>query len=133
MKQVVYKTNYTEFSKDIENSVAYMKWFPETEFMSEEEFKDEVIRRLKTCKELNLNKFLADDRDFAYPLVPEMQGWVVSQFSEVTVYKHAMVLPSELFSKVSVEKTLDEVEGSNKTYKKAFFEDLKEAEDWVMK
>ncbi len=133
MRQVVYKTNYTEFYKDSETSTAYMKWSPETEFMSEGEFKSEVIKRLQTCKELNLYIFFADNRDFSFPLVPEIQKWVAAQFREVTVYKHAMVLPSDIFSQVSVKQTLEEVEGVNKLYKKAFFDNIQDAEEWVKK
>ena len=106
MKLQVYQTKFTEFVKDSNLSVAYMKWLPETADMTEEEFKEEVVKRLDTCRAASLKKILADDRNFAFLVTPSIQEWLGKTFVNYTVHKHAMILPAEIFSQVSIESVI---------------------------
>ncbi len=131
IKQLVYRNKFSEFYKDSVHSIAYMTWLPETKNMSNTEFEDEVIKRLETCKKQNLVNFLADDRDFLFRIEPKIQEWVADLFSEFTIYKHAMILPVNIISEITVDQTLNLVEKHNEFYVKAFFDKIEEAEEWL--
>ncbi len=101
--------------------------------MSFSDLGPEVLKRLNTLKDLGLTKICADDRNFTFAVSVENQDWIAKVFSNYTVNKHAMVLPSNILVHMSVEQSLEEIEESSSTYKKAIFDNIQDAEKWIIK
>ena len=100
---------------------------------SEEEFKWLLGQVAEIYETFKPSYVLYDQRKFFFPLTPELQNWInenlVAILKRIGVKKMAFVLSHDLFSRISVEQTLEEAGKLNIKY----FEDIDAAQKWVTK
>ncbi len=119
---------YIEVSKLITQT-----WKATSENLTAKGFKSQMLELAKYFEELQPEKVLIDMRKFFFAVNPELQDWVNknvnSKLAKVNA-KTAFVVSNDLFTKISVEQTLDENDGAAVNSK--FFDDYENAKTWLI-
>jgi hypothetical protein len=96
-----------------EEGLATTVWLLATLQMDEEEFYDELRQALHFAQRHRPSKWLADMRDFQFPINPATQQWMAEVFHPgmmaAGVRRFAFVMPQELIAQLSFEQVVDEV------------------------
>ena len=115
------------------NKLITQTWKATSENLTAEDFKNQMLELAKYFKELQPEKVLIDMRKFFFAVNPDLQDWVNenvnSKLAKVNA-KTAFVVSSDLFTKISVEQTLDENDGAEVNSK--FFDDYEDAKTWLI-
>ncbi|HAS39313.1 MAG TPA: hypothetical protein DCS93_02485 [Microscillaceae bacterium] len=143
-KVTIIENKYTSifFDEDLELYEQY--WYPESEDMEEEEYKETITYMLEYITEKNyvLLNYLLDNRDFLFSMSPEMQEWQASNVASVLVkllekqgqspqdIKTAIITSEDFISQLSIEQAMEENEVSELTTR--YFEDEQEAREWLL-
>ena len=130
----VYKSQFLKLMFFEEYKLIEMIWFPETENMTEEEFKQEQLNYLDIIKKLKPNKVLPDTREMNFPVSPKMQEWTNKTLFppslEMGLNKAAIVASKEFITELSVEQTMEEVFGQKFITK--YFNNREDAKKWIV-
>ncbi len=130
---ILHKSNYVEIIYEQENSLIIDKFLPTTEDMDPEEFKKEMNIFAGMCEEHKPERELVHLLDMKYVIVPEVQEWMNNEIFpryENIIKRMAFLVPSELFTQISVEQTMDEESGQK--FVQQYFETENEARKWLM-
>lgn len=134
MKSEIYSSEFVEFEFDTETSIMYERW---TEVEHDEEvYKNEITKKCALLREYKPKLFVDDVSQTNFTIVPELQEWTEGMVGpalvEVGVSKYALIVPEDLFAQVSLDQTVDEVKMTEAPVEFEYFEELKDAENWLL-
>jgi hypothetical protein len=96
-----------------DEGLATTVWQPATQQMDREEFYTELDLALLFAQHHRPSKWLADMRDFQFPIDLATQQWMAEVFHPsmvaAGVRRFAFVMPQELVAQLSFEQVVDEV------------------------
>ena len=108
----IYNDKYRKVNFEPENKILYIEWFRTTEDLTEEEYKEESLAIPGFAKEKEADKILINAVNSLFIVTPEIQDWVnkniVHKYLEAGVLKLAILLPTELFTQISIEQIVDD-------------------------
>ena len=129
----VYKSEYLKIEVESANSLLLYTWFPASEKMDDEKFKSEATKLTDEVDRHKIKNIIADDRDFMFPISPDMQVWVVenllSRLPEIGVKRFAHIQSEDLLIQMSAEQLFQE--DAAKQYQSKYFSSEKEAREWA--
>ncbi len=101
------------------------------EYISDEDFQEKMQEIAKFARVMKPKAFLANTIDFDYTITPEMQEWhnnlLFPIFEEIGLRKLALLVPTDLFTQVSIQQAYDETQA----LQMLFFDDETEALNWL--
>ncbi|WP_299464645.1 hypothetical protein [uncultured Microscilla sp.] len=128
MIELEYKSEFLEVSYDSENSLVVARWTANTRHLTIDRYKPEAMALRQIF--VNHHPFagsLALTKDFYFILDPETQEWVGQQFVGYMPPKSAVVVASEFVSQLSIEQTLQTMDGTVR-----YFDNEPEAREWLL-
>jgi len=132
--KTLFENKFACIMLDPTQSVIEMKWFPSTDYATQEDFKAwnrEVVRHIQ---EHQPKRMLANTKDYKFTITPDLQEWsIIHIFEPMTaagVQKLAMIVSSDLFPQVSLEQFVEEYQGKQLTTK--YFEEVQDAYKWLI-
>lgn len=131
----IYKDKYIKYIYEKENSLLIFYWSKETENMSNNKYKELIIKGVGFTKTYQPKYLINNSLDKRYIALTEMQDWVVknalSKIFENGVRKYAITKSKEFFVQVSTKLAVDE--DDEKQYRVMFFENERKAKKWCNK
>ena len=92
----IYNSKFLRLSYDKENKILKQYWSKKTVFLSEDEYKTEVLAYKEALKEIKAKKVLVDSRDFLYAIPKEIQIWLEKEIFPIIIIvgveKYAMLI-----------------------------------------
>ncbi|MBX2843181.1 MAG: hypothetical protein KTR26_15535 [Flammeovirgaceae bacterium] len=118
-----------------ENSLLRANWFPESEEMTEEVLKKELLYWANGIKQFLPTRLLVDSRQFIFTISPSMQIWMAENiypfYTKNEVKKQAFLVSHDFIARISIMQGVQEV-GSIITESQYFVLE-KEAFSWLLK
>lgn len=131
----IYKNEYWIMLYEKESELLIQFWSSNTENMSAELFKSELINYLEIVKEYQPKRLLSYSPDFFYPISPKEQEWIDKNIIPPTfslgLRYVAVVIPQEFISNLSVQQTMEEPEASKLVTR--YFDNEEDAKKWLLK
>ncbi len=138
--QVLLENKFLKAEFDVAQSYLYINWFPATEDMTYQEYKN-VFHEIAEIVEANRVKYwLGNLVDFRFVVLPELQTWIVERinpkFVEAGLKKMAITVPRDFFSEIALSQSVDEINESNaeqaNSFKIQYFENEEGAKNWLL-
>ena len=129
----LFKNKYCILSNNEQNKIFDQIWSENTEYMSDENYKEIQLKTIDLFKKKLAKKMFIDVKKFNFPIVPDLQKWtvenIINTLANAGILKIAYLAPTELFSQVSIEQTLKEDEEQIFPYK--YFDKKESAMEWL--
>lgn len=129
-----YKSANISIQFDDENSLLRATWFSESENMTEELLKKELLYWANGIKQFLPKRLLVDSREFIFTISPGMQIWMAENiypfYTKNEVKKQAFLVSNDFFARISIMQGVQEV--GNITTESQFFELEEQALQWLM-
>jgi len=128
---------YVEVELDETTSTIHLTWLPETAEMTHQDYKNALSQHCDFVQQYQVKYWYGDARNFAFTIVPELQEWTANIYNrrliEYGLQKMALLVHSELFTLVSIEQTVDEMQAAqNKTgFATRYFDNMEDAYRWL--
>ncbi len=136
MEKEVFRSKYATVNYDEDKKLYIIKYLPETENMSNQEWQELMHSFKALWNEYKTLYMISDDRERKYGYDPEMQDWtlklVVPEWNKIGLKKYVQILPSDFISNLSSEQ-IDEL-GNTKFslyFENKFVGDYKSAINWL--
>lgn len=133
MKTVSLTSNqyfYNDYSA--EQSTLISSVFPASASMSEERYKQEISGLIALLEQHKPKKVVGNMKEMFFPISPEIQKWLDENlfacYAKIGLKKLAIILSNDLFTAVSIEQTIEDVEESAISVK--YFDDLEKGLEW---
>ena len=131
----IFKNKYQKITFEPENKILYIEWFNSNEDMTDKEYKDASIAVPSYAKKQGAIRILNNAINSLFIVTPKTQDWVnknsVPKYLEAGILKLAILLPSDIFTQVSVEQIIDDsVEIAQQRIQ--YFESEKKALKWLL-
>lgn len=112
MNKEFFANSFCAINQNAETQSCEFKWFPESEKMTLEQYKEIAFKQVNAIEDLSAKLLFVDARNFFFVLVPEVQEWIDQEFTprllEAGLEKMAVLLPESFFSQVAAEQLLEE-------------------------
>ncbi|OJJ22808.1 hypothetical protein BKI52_00200 [marine bacterium AO1-C] len=137
MKINIYNSPYIEIFLFKEANIMTHVWKPATIHFTDEEYKAEYQRIIKSLLKLPAipQKTIIDLREFYFALSPEMQDWhgenVFSILYNLGEFYLAVINSPDFIVTVYVEQTFEEFNEKKLKITRKHFENLEEAKIWL--
>lgn len=109
------------------------EWTTDTEYMSEQKFKEEVEKIAEVAEKYKVEKFHDNTTNFLFPISPELQTWVnesiFTRFIAAGLRKYALIVSKEMIAQLSIEQTMEEDNASN--FQVKYFDSPEKASEWL--
>ncbi len=138
----LYKSQYSVMVYDRDRSFLDFSYYATTAQMTEAEYKIEIARYFECLEQYRPKIALSDLKELYFTISPEVQDWINSTLlAKTPPTKTALVMPSDFFTQVSVEQTVnDAMKSKNNDFQISednqtgfrYFEDRKSALTWLM-
>ena len=125
---------------DEEHKLFEQIWLPESEYMTNEDYKATALANAAKGKELGLkiDLYLLDNRNFLFVMAPEMQTWqaenvsskVADYVTDPAALKVAIIMSSDFISQLSIEQAINEGHSDSESFR--YFDDVEEAREWLL-
>lgn len=109
--ETLYQNKYLSLNFDAKKSFFQMIFRRETEFMTIEEYKADMLKCANFMKKNKHNRFLTDLTHFYFILNPELQRWInedVFNFPQPPEYRTAVIISSDFVAQIGVEQMAEE-------------------------
>lgn len=120
---------YDEVKSLFENS-----WFDSAN-MSEEEYKNELVKYADLVVAHRPKNFLVNSSDFAFAVSPNVQLWIAENIFSRTMHpdaeKMAIIVSSDVFAQVSIEQTVEEASELLGKLNTRYFDVVEDAMKWL--
>ncbi|MCC5946338.1 MAG: hypothetical protein JJT94_15510 [Bernardetiaceae bacterium] len=130
----VFKNEYVSVVYYADSDVMKNIWKAATEDMEESDYKKTVEDMAAVVASYNPVKMIADTRDYAFVVTPDLQEWSGEAYFrkcvEAGLAQIAFIVPEDIFTQVSIEQMMSEDIASQLTT--SFFSNIKEAEEWIV-
>lgn len=136
MEKVVHDSQYAIATFDEEKELYTLEYLPETENMSDEDWK-QLMRNLLIVTNKYKPKYIIDNnrsRLYGYP--PEMQAWTLELFipswNENGLKKYVQILPEDFIAHLSGEQIVELANFKfSEIFENKFVEDMESALEWI--
>lgn len=131
--KLLLEEKFSKAYRDEVNNIIEWHWADKGN-MTVEEYKNEMLIFKSLVLEQKALKVLVDTRTFALVIIPELQEWIdnnVSMEINKIVQKLAFVLPTDIFTQISIQQTIQEEEGQ-KYNSISYFDTIEEAKSWLI-
>ncbi len=130
---LVYDSLFQSIVHHEESALLVVTRKPETDQMQDEDYKSELRVISEKVLTLQIKNVLMDERDFNFPIIPELQTWIATEIFPPIVQsglaKLAFIKSPDLFVHVSIGQTMEEVRLG--TLWVRYFDDEQEAFAWL--
>lgn len=136
MTTTLYTGEYSEVVYDASLSLISVTWFPATEKMTEEEFKDEAMIAANFVAEKQPRFTLFNSSQLYFTISLDLQQWtgekLVPIYKGARLEKMAIIIPQEFIAQLAIEQTVDEAqeEGAVELYDIEYMDNEDTAIDW---
>ena len=118
---------------DEENQTVIQEWTDETEEMTADEFKKDMLQLADAYEEYKPKRVLILQNNFKFIVISELQSWTANnigiKLEQVKAEKIAFVVSDDIFASVSVKQTMEEKPGSKIIIR--YFDEESEAVKWL--
>ncbi len=129
----VYMSEYQNIQYNEDKSLIKQVWSEKTQYMTDEEFQEEMQKLAENFDKYKPNYVFIDQRNFLYVVVPSMQRWVDMNVNKVLVLnkckKIAFIVPPDFLAKLAVSQTLQESYSQNLNVR--FFDKEDDGWEWL--
>jgi hypothetical protein len=133
--QVVFENWFVTMSYDPEKSLLLDTWSVNSDKLTGAEFEEILSAWVELIKKYNIKYGLTDTIRMHYAVPIELQEFAGNKMAEALeagFVKHAMILPdTNLFAKVGVEMSVEEVNGEVESLVTNYFNTKEEAMKWL--
>lgn len=130
----LYESRYMNLKFNEQKNIIEETWHSASKEMTEEEFKDEILKTLKYMNENRPKFYLVNSKDLKFAIAPKVQEWMhqnfIIPFVKIGVKKAAFVISEELVTEMSVEQTTEEDKEGK--FKRQFFNNYEKALKWLI-
>ncbi|TAF66281.1 MAG: hypothetical protein EAZ55_06555 [Cytophagales bacterium] len=131
-KELVFQNKYITVYYQAQQRILEVTWTDDGT-MNEESYKEAMLAILQTNNQYQPLYSLADTRQFLYSISPEVQTWIneniFTNSENRIIQKYAFVVPTNIFSLVSIQQTMEEGDREEKT---KYFKSTEEALQWLL-
>ncbi len=134
MKKEVTKTEYAIHYVNEELSILEQHWTNHENKMTTDEYKVDMFNYLKFVEKYQIQNALINTFEFGFTIIPDIQEWIDTNIAEKAnkiVKKIAFVLPTDIFTQVSIQQTMEENEGG-KYQNINYFDKIEDAYKWLI-
>lgn len=118
---------------DQANGVFYHLYKPQvTAEMLDEEYKEELMEVNRFCNDHKVRNMISDNREFMFPITPELQEWTNEHIFAKAPYidRCGLIMSSDFIGQLSIEQAVEEQKNGDFVIR--FFASIPEAEAWVL-
>lgn len=130
----IYESEFLRLDFFKENQLIEMNWLVGTETMLKEGYKQEFMNYLDLVLDLHPQKIIADTQNMMFPISVELQEWtnkvVFPPVLKMGLNKAAFVISSDIMNHLSIEQTMEEVEGMK--FLTRYFDNKADAKEWIL-
>lgn len=134
MLEKIYQSKFVKIKVDVDEFLLFITWREGIEKLEDSTYRKEVLNIISLVKKYEPRFVLDDARLFTMPIIPETQEWValnaVDIYSQI-IEKYAMIMPVEIFAKISTEQNISEVKRIGNTTESREFDTIEEAVKWL--
>ena len=131
----IYNDKFIKYIYEDENSLLAFYWSKETENISDEKYKELMIKGVEFTKKYCPKYLINNSLEKTYITTVEMQEWAaknaLSKIFANGVRKFAIIESKDFIIQLSTEYAVEEYE--ERKYKAMFFDNEKEAREWFKK
>ena len=131
----LYKDKYRTVTFERDTKILHQVWHNATEDMNVDEYKEASVSIAQAVKDNGASYILNNAIESLFVVTPEIQDWInkniVPKLLQNGLQKYAILLPSELFSQVSVEQIVDDSATTTQN-KISYFDDEAKARKWLL-
>ncbi|WP_299461971.1 hypothetical protein [uncultured Microscilla sp.] len=134
--EILTKNEFNDIFFDQKLSLHYNINKSETLYMNENEFREMLLNWRASVFEIKPRLVLVDNREFQYPISPELQLWMVEHISTPvlempSVDKFCFVMPEEFIAHLSITQFTEEANNVIEENHIRYFGSLTEAMTWL--
>ena len=131
----IYKNKYIKYIFEEENSLVSYHWTTETENMTVESYKKNILLGIDYVTKYNPKFLLSDQRGKKFVVSPDLQEWnakeTLPKLFKQGVIKFAIIESEDFIIQLATEQTINE--DKEKEYSVMFFASEDEAREWFSK
>ncbi len=131
--RLVWKGKYSQIFYDEAKNYMLIKRTPETLYMTDGDFKKELLEWSKLISKYKPTKGIIDATEFYFVVSPELQVYSLKETFKIALNnglnKLGIVQPKDFFAKLSVEQLFDKENIGSLNLN--FFTSLEKAEQWL--
>jgi hypothetical protein len=131
---IIYESKFMQLDFIIEHQLVEMNWLEGTSTMGDDDYKQEFLNYLEVIKVHRPQRIIGDSRKLDFGITPDLQEWtnqtVFPVALEMGLNKVALVLNNDLITQLSIEQTMEEVEGVK--FITSYFDDKEAARKWII-
>lgn len=119
---------------DLDNSLIIQVWNNDNMDMTEDDFKEIMIEYVELIVKNKIKKALVNAQKMNYSIVPELQDWInkeVAPYALPYTQKVAFVMPSDFFTQVSIQQSMEDAKNVNE-HNTQYFESIEDAKTWLL-
>lgn len=132
MKELV-KNTYFLHQFDEEKKALYSYSFPETAYMTDEEYRENMQYTIEEMDEYQPNYILVDLSKMLFTITPDTQEWLQEKmfpcYERIPLKKLAFVVSEDFFAALSIEQTVENYTPAG--YAIQYFKAVEEAKNWL--
>lgn len=129
----IYESDYLLIEHLIEKNMVKLEWSEKSENMSDEQYKQEMLKYAESLEKHHPKYVLIDTKSASFPISPDLQKWtnmhIISKAIDVGLQKTAVIYSTDFITQLSVEQVFDEDKQS--VIRRQIFDNLKDAEEWL--
>jgi len=132
---LVYKSDFQRIELDERTQTLCNYWSAKTEDMEEEDYKAEITAWLDAFLKHPVAALYTDTTDFGYTIDPDLQDWnaklLFPKIIEAGARRWAIVVSQSLFSKISIEQTMEGAQSDPDAFATQYFGEDRKAHEWL--
>ena len=136
--ELVKSSKYYDVLYDQDTKIIEIKWKPEILNLLTDEYKNVVLQAHKTLFNYEVEKLLQNTLEANYPITRDLQEWIMHNITKgilekVKIKKVALILPTEILTKLSLEELVDLAKQKSPSIERRFFDTYSQAWEWLKK
>jgi len=136
MEKEVFRSKYAIATYDDKLGLYTLKYLPETENMTNQEWKDLMTSLLEITEKYKPKYILDDNTDRLYSYPPEIQSWTLELFiqswNKNGLKKYVQILPKDFIGHLSGEQIVELANFKfSEIFENKFVEDYDSAINWL--
>ena len=132
-----FDTKYTQKNYHADVEILESVWLPTTEWMTDSEYQQEMLRSAEILNEVRPYGLLANTQNMRFAIAPDLQQWtgeVISPlFMTSGLKKIAFVVPNGIFEQIALQQMLEDANAVKNilSYSFRYFDNEKDAYTWL--
>ena len=133
MLATVFENKYVTIAYDLSLSSSFLTWTMETEYMTDEEFREIQIIYNNCNVDCRLQRTLLDTQNLRFLIGVETQQWLAEKLYpraiEAGMKRVAVVVSEEIIAQLSVEQAIQE--DKTDAFQTQYFDSREDASTWL--